>query len=62
MMYLLILCLFSCLKVKGRAEERAEIIRKLLDKEIITEEQIADLLKISVKEVRKIAASVPVQV
>ena len=47
---------------KGRSEERAEIIRKLLDKEIITEEQIADLLKISVKEVRKIAASVPVQV
>ncbi len=39
----------------------AEIMRKLLDKEIITEEQIADLLKISVKEVRKIAASVPVQ-
>ena len=45
---------------KGRVEERAEIIRKMLNSNFATEKQIADLLKISVWEVKKIA-KVPVQ-
>ena len=46
---------------RGRIEERAAIIRKMLDSKFADEQQIADLLKISVKEVKKIAAKVPVQ-
>ncbi len=46
---------------RGRIEGKAEIIRKMLDSNFATEQQIADLLKISVKEVKKIAAKVPVQ-
>ena len=46
---------------RGRIEERAELVRKMLDSKFATEQQIADLLKISVKEVKKIAAKVPVQ-
>ena len=42
-------------------EGKAELIRKMLDANFTTEQQIADLLKISVKEVKKIAAKVPVQ-
>ena len=45
---------------KGRAEEKADLIRKMLDKKYTTE-QIADLLDISVKEIKKIAAKVPVE-
>ena len=50
--------------VVERIEDRgkAEVIRKMLDAKLVTEQQIADLLKISVKEVKKIAAKVPVEV
>ena len=50
-------------KIKNEGAERgkAELIRKMLDTNFATEQQIADLLKISVKEVKKIAAKVPVQ-
>ncbi len=47
--------------VKGRAEEKADMIRKMLETKFATEQQIADLLKISVKEVKKIAKKVPVE-
>ena len=46
---------------EGRDQEKAELVRKMLDTKFATEQQIADLLKISVKEVKKIAAKVPVQ-
>ena len=50
---------------KGRDEGilagKAEVVRKMLDANFATEQQIADLLKISVKEVKKIAAKVPVE-
>ena len=46
---------------EGKLAERAELVRKMLDSKFATEQQIADLLKISVKEVKKIAAKVPVQ-
>ena len=53
------------IKNEGRNEGvlagKAELIRKMLDANFATEQQIADLLKISVKEVKKIAAKVPVQ-
>ena len=53
------------IKNEGRDEGvlagKAELIRKMLDANFATEQQIADLLKISVKEVKKIAAKVPVQ-
>ena len=53
------------IKNEGRNEGvlagKAELIRKMLDAKLVTEQQIADLLKISVKEVKKIAAKVPVQ-
>ena len=48
--------------VKGRAEEKADMIRKMLETKFATEQQIAELLKIPVKEVKKIAAKVPVEV
>ena len=47
---------------EGKEEGRAELIRKMLESNFATEQQIADLLKISVKEVKKIAAKVPVEV
>ena len=46
-------------KIENRG--KAELVRKMLDSKFATEQQIADLLKISVKEVKKIAAKVPVQ-
>ncbi|WP_407436578.1 Rpn family recombination-promoting nuclease/putative transposase [Treponema sp.] len=53
------------IKNEGRNEGvlagKAELVRKMLDAKLVTEQQIADLLKISVKEVKKIAAKVPVQ-
>ena len=48
-------------RIEGREQGKAEIIRKMLDANFATEQQIADLLKISVEEVKKIAAKVPVQ-
>ena len=49
------------IKNEGVLAGKAELIRKMLDANFATEQQIADLLKISVKEVKKIAAKVPVQ-
>ena len=46
---------------EGKEKGRAELIRKMLESNFATEQQIADLLKISVKEVKKIAAKVPVE-
>lgn len=46
---------------KIKAEGKAELVRKMLEAKLVTEQQIADLLKISVKEVKKIAAKVPVK-
>ena len=45
---------------EGRAAGKAEVIRKMLETKFATEEQIANLLKISVDEVKKIAEKVPV--
>lgn len=49
---------------EGRGEGilagKADIIRKMLESNFANEQQIADLLKISVKEVKRIAAKVPV--
>ena len=47
---------------EGEEKGRAELIRKMLEAKLVTPEQIADLLKIPVKEVKKIAAKVPVEV
>lgn len=49
------------IKNEGADRGKAELIRRMLDTNFATEQQIADLLKISVKEVKKIAAKVPVQ-
>lgn len=49
------------IKNEGKLAERAELVSKMLEAKLVTEQQIADLLKISVKEVKKIAAKVPVQ-
>ena len=46
---------------EGREEGKEELIRKMLETKFATEQQIADLLKISVEEVKKIAAKVPVK-
>ena len=46
---------------EGREKEREELIRKMLDANLVTPEQIANLLKISVTEVKKIAKKVPVE-
>ncbi len=44
----------------GLAEGKAEIIRKMLDAKALTVEQIADILKLPVSEIKKIAQKVPV--
>lgn len=44
----------------GRLEEKAELVRKMLDAKLVTEEQIANLLKISVEDVQKLTQTVPV--
>ena len=46
---------------EGREQERKELIRKMLDANLVTPEQIANLLNISVAEVKKIAKKVPVE-
>ena len=46
---------------EGKAEGKAELIKKMLDANLVTPEQIASLLKISVAEVKKIAKKVPVE-
>ena len=45
---------------EGRIEGKADVIRKMLDANALTIEQIADILKLPVKEVQKIAQKVPV--
>ena len=51
-----------CDIVQGFVNEgKEEVIRKMLEAKLVTPEQIADLLKIPVKEVKKIAAKVPVE-
>ena len=45
---------------KGILEGKADVIRKMLDANALTIEQIADILKLPVKEVQKIARKVPV--
>ena len=45
---------------EGKEIRTAELVKKMLETNFATEQQIADLLKISVKEVKKIAAKVPV--
>ncbi len=40
---------------KGRAEGKAEVIRKMLDEKALTIEQIADILKLPVSEVKNIS-------
>ena len=44
----------------GILEGKADVIRKMLDANALTIEQIADILKLPVKEVQKIAQKVPV--
>ena len=46
---------------EGRQEGKAEMIKKMLETHFASEQQIADLLKISVNDVRMIAAKVPVE-
>ncbi len=46
---------------QGRDEAKSDIIRKMLKSNFATEKQIADLLNMSIKEVRKIAKKVPVE-
>ena len=48
-------------RIEGRNEGKAELVKKMLDAKLVSEQQIADLLNISVEEVRKIADKVPVQ-
>ena len=48
-------------RIEGILEGKADVIRKMLDANALTIEQIADILKLPVKEVKKIAAKVPVQ-
>ena len=45
---------------KGILEGKADVIKKMLDANALTIEQIADILKLPVKEVQKIARKVPV--
>ena len=46
---------------EGKEIRTAELVKKMLETNFATEQQIAVLLKISVKEVKKIAAKVPVE-
>ena len=46
---------------RGFTKGKEALVRQMLEAKLVTEQQIADLLKISVKEVKKIAAKVPVQ-
>ena len=47
-------------RIEGILEGKADVIRKMLDANALTIEQIADILKLPVKEVQKIAKKVPV--
>ncbi len=46
---------------RGFTKGKEALVRQMLEAKLVTEQQIADLLKISVKEVKKIVAKVPVQ-
>ena len=51
-----------CEFVQGFVDQgKAEIIKKMLDAKALTIEQIADILKLPVEEVKEIAAKVPVK-
>lgn len=51
-----------CDIVRGFVNEgKEEVIRKMLEAKLVTPEQIASLLKISVSEVKKIAEKIPVE-
>ena len=45
---------------RGILEGKADVIRKMLDAKALTAEQIADILKLPVAEVQKIARKVSV--
>ena len=47
-------------RTEGILEGKADVIRKMLDANALTIEQIADILKLPIKEVQKIALKVPV--
>ena len=47
-------------RIEGILEGKADVIRKMLDANALTIEQIADILKLPIKEVQKIAKKVPV--
>ena len=46
---------------KYKKEGKAELVKKMLDAKLVSEQQIADLLNISIEEVKKIASKVPVK-
>lgn len=46
---------------QGKAEEKAQLIRRMLDENFATPQQIAGLLKISVREVKKLASKIPAE-
>ena len=46
---------------QGKAEEKAQLIRRMLDENFATPQQIASLLKISVREVKKLASKIPAE-
>ncbi len=46
---------------KYKKEGKAELVKKMLDAKLVSEQQIADLLSISIEEVKKIASKVPVK-
>ena len=46
---------------EGKNEGKNEVIRKMLEAKLVTPEQIAETLKIPVKEVKKIAEKIPVE-
>ena len=48
-------------KAQGKAEEKAQLIRRMLDENFATPQQIASLLKISVREVKKLASKIPAE-
>ena len=47
-------------RAEGLTEGKADVIRKMLDAKALTVEQIADILKLPIEEVRQIAQKVPV--
>ena len=46
---------------EGREKGRNEVIKKVLESKLVTPEQIAEILQLSVTEVKKIAKKVSVE-